>query len=909
MSSNYSKINHKESASRTWSSGSTIFFNYRSFLFCIFLGMSMIVSAQSKSLSFKDKNIGEILKSLEKSSNTVFNYDPTALSEYTYSGQLPNGNILTQLTQLFYKTPFTFEQNNDNILIYLEAPKTYQICGTLKDKESGTTLPLANIYLDDQKQGTQSDDNGLFQVEIRAHKHQLVMISYIGYQSQSLMIQAFNQTGCTDFLLKIDATLFGEEIIVKDYILPEITEGETYSGVHIDYQKLAQRQTIIEQDILKTVQLIPGVNSIDESATNLQIRGGTPDQNLILWEDVTLYDPGHLFGMISAINPYVIKKVQVFKGAFDPRYDNRVGGIVDLSLSDSIRQQFHGGVGTTLTEAHAYLQVPLVKNKLSVLLSGRNSINGIYNSPTLQNYSTKIFQGSKIEDQKEEIEEGEVDANQQLDFYDINAKIVFQPTDKITFKTSWLKTQNTFNYQAELFEVEAATVDNVLFDSEALSLSSTFQMRPNWQLDLTFLNSTYSNDYLQTWKVLETDEEILSNNVYNDIKDSRIVWTNHIQLRPNLAVKAGYDYNVKKVNFNVDYSANFEENFADPNFAEGHFHNVFTSFNYQQQNLQINGGLRATYFVEAEHLGYSPRLNLQYAVSNKLKLKISGGILQQYISQLKQFGENALDLNTQVWVLNNQEGEEEEEETVNNLQSAKKIALGFVYHQKGWLIDIEGYYNQTDGLSTLGPSFGTSNVATEIDDFSTGTSKASGIDFLIKKHWRGYQTWLNYSLSSVKFNFPDFYDFSFTASNQQHHNLSFVNSYTYKKWNFSLSYQYKTGLPYTNTLGVGDDSEEVEEPEDIDYFVDYDDPNGQRLPHYSRIDAGISYRPTFKNNNLKAELSFSMINLLNQTNTFQRDFYLDEVENEEEEVIRRQVLGIDKRLLKRTPLVSVRVYW
>lgn len=890
-------------------------FNSRLLFLLGLLCCHLSLFAQPNTAAFKATSITKILNQLEKTGDWVFNFDPTALADYTYTGQLNKGNITAQLTQLFYNTPYTFEQSGENILIYLESPKTYRICGTLKDKANQVPLPLANIYLDDQQQGTQSDDSGFFEVAITAYKHQEITISYIGYQSQSKMVQTFNSEACSDFLLEIDPALFGEAIIVKDYILSEITEGETYSGVKIDYQKLAQRQTIIDQDVLKTVQLIPGINSIDESATNLQIRGGTPDQNLILWENATLYDPGHLFGMIASINPYVVEEVQVFKGAFDPQYDNRVGGIVDLSLNDSIKHSFHGGVGSTLTEGHAYFQAPLVQNKLSLLLSGRNSTNQLFNSPTLQNYSTKVFQGSKVEDQKEEIAEGEVDANQQLDFYDLNAKLIFQPTDKFMVKTSWFKTHNTFNYQAELFEDKLATVDNVLFDVEALSLTGSLKLRPNWQIELALLHSTYSNDYLLTQTELEEaePEEILRNNVFNDISDRGVVLTNYWRLRPSLAVKAGYDYNEKAVNLNVDVTATYEESFTEDNFAKGRFHNAFAAFDYQQQQLQLNGGLRATYFVETGHLGLSPRFNVQYALSDKLKLKFSGGILQQYISQLKQFGENALDLNTQVWVLNNQE--ETEDGKVNNLQTANKIALGFVYHQKGWLIDVEGYYNQTDGLSTLGPSFGTSAAANEIVDFWTGTSKASGIDFLIKKHWRGYQTWLNYSISKINFNFPALFDFYFRASNEQRHTLSFINSYTHKNWQFSLSYQYKTGLPYTNALGVTSvvDQEDFEETGDLEestyYLIEYDTPNAQRLPNYSRLDAGISYRPTFKNTNLKAELTISMINLLNRTNTFRRDFDSNELENEVGEVIGQQVIGIDKRLLRRTPLISARVYW
>jgi len=880
------------------------------FLLFFFLFFVVNTTAQNTTFVFKNESIPTIIQKIEGQADWVFNYDPQILGTYTFNGSLKKGSINNQLTQLFYHTPYTFEINDKSILIFLETPKNYRLCGTIKDKESKVTLPLANVFSDDQTHGVQADNDGNFDFSFTAYKHQMVTISYIGYQSQSFVIQEFNQSSCQDFFLAIDTELFGEEIIVKDYILPEITEGEGYGGVHIDYQKLAQRQTIIEQDVLKTVQLIPGINSVDESATNLQIRGGTPDQNLVLWEDITLYDPGHLFGMLSAINPYVVEKVQVYKGAFDPRYDNRVGGIVDLSLSDDISDKFHGGLGSTLTEAHAYFKAPIVKNKLSLLLSGRNSIHKIFNSPTLQNYSTKVFQGTKIEDQKDQVEEGEVDVAQQLDFYDVNGKLIFKPTDKLTFKASWLQTQNTFNYQAELFEDEVSTIDNVLFDSRAINLATTLQLKVHWDINIAYRNSTYSNDYQLTFvNSEEEEEERYINNVYNDIKDEGVIIRTNYQLQPNLGLQVGYDYNQKEVNFSAEITSEFEEDLMDFNFGRGRFHNVFASLNYQQQNLQINGGIRATYFVEANHTATAPRVNVQYALSDQLKLKISGGVFQQYISQLKEFGDNALGLNNQVWVLN--QGEDEDD----ILQTAKKIAGGFVYHHQGWLVDLEGYYHQTDGLSTLGPSFGTSSAASDIDDFSTGSSKSIGIDLLVKKGWRNYQTWLNYSLSKVSFDFPNIFDDAFTASNEQRHNLSLVNSYTYKKWNVSLSYQYKTGLPYTRGIGVDSDVdlEDLEETGDVAestfYFVDYADPNADRLPDYSRLDIGISYRPTFKNPSLKGELTFSVINLLNKTNTFRRDYFIDDLEDEEGEFIRPQLFGTDKRLLKRTPLVSLRVYW
>lgn len=870
--------------------------------------MPSLAKSQQKKIAKDDKNIVNILQRIEQTSDWIFNFDVQSLSEYTIAEPLKKGDIKTQLTQLFYKTPYTFEIQDQSILIFLDPPKTYRFCGTIRDKESHTTLPLANIFTNDQQHGTQTDMNGNFDFSFTAYKHQLITISYIGYQSQSYLIQELIQNNCPTIFLEIDTELFGEEIIIKDYILPEITEGESYGGVHIDYQQLAKRQTIIEQDILKTVQLIPGINSIDESATNLQIRGGTPDQNLILWEDVTLYDPGHLFGMLSAINPYVIEEVQVFKGAFDPRYDNRVGGIVDLSLDDAVANKFQGGVGTTLTEAHAYLKMPIIDNKLSILLSGRNSINRIYNSPTLQNYSTKVFQGSRVEDEKEDVEEDEFDANQQLDFFDINGKILFQPNDQWTFKASWLNTQNTFDYQTTLFEDDRFTLDNVRFDSKALNISSLVQLKKNWQVKLSYSNSFYRNDYLQTKKELEDDFIFEENSVYNDIEDEGIVVQSDYQINTNWKVQAGYDFNRKNVNLNVATTDLYEEDLIEMDFFEGHFHNVFASFNYQQKKLQLNGGFRSTYFTEANHLGFAPRFNIQYALSDKLKLKASSGIFQQYISQLREFGENSLDLNNQVWILNYRE------EGDNVLQSAKKIAGGFIFQQHGWLIDLEGYFHQTNGLSTLGSSFGNSSAASEIDDFSTGSAQAMGMDFLLKKRWENYQSWLNYSLSKVDFNFPEAVDGGiFPASNEQRHILSWTNSYTYKKWDFSLSYQFKTGLPYTEALSVEDEFDEELFAETGDvlestyYFIEYGAANGKRLPNYSRLDFGISYRPTFRKSNLSGEFTFSIINLLNRTNTFRRDYFLDDLD--EDEFLRPELFTEDKRLLKRTPLVSMRIYW
>ena len=380
-----------------WQASSTHRFNggTHAAIVLIFFFFYSISWSQNFQPSFSNQNLPEVLKEIENTTGLVFNYDPDQLAEYSFSGKLDLSRPSLFLEDLLYQTPFTFEVTDRSILLFLKEPKTWRICGNLKDEHTKMSLPFANVFAENQIHGAQSNDVGFFDYSFSTYKNQLITISYIGYESQTFMVREFNQNECTDIFLKLDEDLLGSEIIVTDYLLTGIDEGEEYGSVNMDYNQLANNHTNIEQDILKTAQLIPGITSLDESATNIQIRGGTSDQNLILWEGATLYDPGHFFGMISAVNPFVVEDVKIFKGVFDPKYDNRVGGIIDMSLSDSVAQNFRGGVGTTFSEAHAFLEVPIVKNRLSILASGRKTLNGIWQTPTLSKYSVKVFQESK----------------------------------------------------------------------------------------------------------------------------------------------------------------------------------------------------------------------------------------------------------------------------------------------------------------------------------------------------------------------------------------------------------------------------------------------------------------------------------------------------------------------------------
>jgi len=855
------------------------------------ISIPQLVISQTSVLQFENAPLVEVIKQIERNSDLTFNYDQTLLEPHQFSGELIIG-ASDYLDKLLAATPLSFEIVNKNVLVFLAEEQEYFICGYLMDAKSNYPLGFANIFTTDGLQGTQSALDGRFECKVSARKNELITLSYLGYQKKQVPIQTFMGDNCPTFLLKMDPLVFSTEIVVKDYLLDGIEEGDHYNAVDISFQQIANNYVNIEQDLLKTIQYLPGISSSDESATNIQIRGGSADQNLILWEGVSLYEPGHFFGMISAINPFVVENVKVYKGVFDPSYDDRVGGVVDISLNDSISTEFKAGLGTTLTEAHAFIDLPIQPQKLSLLLSGRRSLTPWFGTPTMESYTNKVFQGTKVVETEDELS-----PEQALKFYDWNGKLNWQLARNARLKLSYFKSQNDFNFTTLLFDEDWLTTDDVIFGTEAISSSLDLSLSNNWSGKVFGMYSHYRNDYSYLIEEEETDsigDQIFLNNVFNQIRDFSAGFSNRWTRNPNLAFQWGYTYNQKTVDFNIDYRSVFEGQHQDINNQIGIFHNLYSSLQYQNRKWQLDIGLRGTYYKEAQKLALSPRLNAQLALSEKLKLKFSVGLLQQYITQLREFGENELEINSPVWVISRTE--------TNNSQEAKKLAIGALYQGKGWLLDFEAYHHFTRGLSTYSSAFRRQD---NIEEFASGDSRASGVDLLVTKHWNNYKLWFNYSFSDATYFFPDIEADPFAATNNQPHKLSIMNSFTRGQWTLSLNYQYRSGLPFSAPQDI--EAYYDDEEEEFYYELLYPALNSDKLPDYQRLDLSLSRKFSLPNNGGKGEVALSFLNISDHENLSQRDHYIfldEELEDPDPQ------LGVfDRFLLGQSMQCILRFYW
>jgi len=863
---------------------------YKYLLFLFFATLCSVSFCQSSILNFDQTPLDQVIEALEQKSNYIFNHDPDLLKEYFYSGELDTDDFNGLMTEILFDTPYTYELDQNTILIYLAGQKDYRICGILKDALTQEPLVAANITALNTYQGSQSDLLGYFDFRINANKNQNIQISYLGYKDITFMAQESQQDACPTYFLEIDEKLIGQAILIKDYILDGIFEGREFGSFGLDFDQLSKNHSNVEHDILKTAQLLPGINSIDDSATNLQIRGSGPDQNLILWEGAPIYNAGHIFGMISAINPFSVDEVNIYKGAYDPRYDNRVGGIVDISLSDSIENTFHGSVGTTLTEVHSNLDIPIIDDHISLLISGRKTINEIYNSPPLQNYTKKVFQYSIIDDQSQGGQTGAINTEQILDYNDLTAKLLYQASEKIAISLGMYSNNQYFNYSFSFPDDPFLASDNIEVNTAAINADINFELNKKWTSKFSFYNSSYKNEYENR----ETEDGIFTGGYTqsNAIEENSFAISNNLELSSKFLAKIGYEYNKKEVNLDLgDQSSISQEFISDYNEIAG-FHNLFSSIEYTHEKFQIDIGNRTTYYIEADLLVHSPRINFQYLINDHLKIKADGGIYHQFISQLNDFETSQVRVDNPFWVLNTSEDQLS--------QKANKIAGGFVFRQNDWLLDVDAYYNSNVGLSSFSP------VVSQLSGnqgVSTGSSTSRGVDLLLKKRWNKFNTWLNYSFRYAENNFPDILDIPFLAPNDIRHNVSIIGSYKVKNIQFSINTNLHSGLPYS-IPDVIENKEEVEPP--FTYFLEYKNYNENRLKPYFRLDFNINYRPVFKKlRALRPEVSFTLINVLNYNNVVEQGYYLDF----NDQSLVPNLEEVNKSLLSRTPLLLIRFYW
>ncbi len=821
------------------------------FLTILFLSNLLFCQQEKKSISLQ-----EAIVSIEKKHNVKLSYADQIVKGKNILNFNINLSLEQQLRKLQQLTNLIFNKVSDRYILVLEKDVNSYVCGYVKDKLSNTPIIGASIYLADKSLGTVSDENGYFELS-GTRKTDTLLITFLGYKPLRELITKKKNTKCTSYKIEEDiATL--DEVLITSYLTNGIVKKNS-GGLEVQPQKRGILPGLTEPDVLQSLQLLPDIQSPSETTSGLHIRGGTPDHNLVLFDGIRIYNPAHFFGMISAFNPYIIDKVTVQTGGVSANYGNHIAGVIDITTDSKIDTKISGGFGTNLTHSDAFLKLPLSKNT-AVHVAGRRALTDVFNSITFNKISDRVFQNSIIGRNEQNDTQNVFEKDNNFFFNDLHVKLLSNLGEKDHVNLSTLYINNKLNYKLKNENLSLSETDDLSVQNFGISGNWNRNWTDKVVQKTTVYFSKYNLDYNFKGEQNVGFPIVESATKKNEIKEFSIKTSLHNYFNQKHQLSLGLEYTSNDVGYTLKRTIfPFPDDLFDDELAEIEDSNTTISLfsEYQlkkKKDFNVSLGLRSSYFSIEKKLTIEPRLFVQSKIATNLWLNASFEKKYQNISQLIEFATSDFGLENNVWSLSNS--------NEIPILEADHFSFGLVFKNKDWLFDLNAYYKNVSGLTSLSRL-----ITTNSETILNGTSTTKGITALLKRTFNNYTSWMSYSFGKSDFTFPLTNNGnSFPDNNDIRHSFFWSHNYHIGQFDFSLGWNYRTGIPFTNVI-------ETNENGVNDFAIQ--EINGERLIDYHRLDFSSTYQFNLsKNKHWKGKIGVSFLNLYNRSNRLQKRFFI-----------------------------------
>ena len=826
----------------------------------IFL-LSLTIKAQNK---IELKNF---LVEIEKQHDVKFTYSDDDLTGNVITTPQKNLSLSEVIDYLNSTTLFNFKVLNDRFITVSFLDKKITICGKVIDSQTLEPLTLASIIINNGNIGANTDDNGDFVLK-KVPINSTATISYIGYNSITLPVEELFETPCKEIRLN-ELSKELSEIIIPNFLTAGLQKNIDGSTT-LNSKKFGILPGLIEPDILKTIKVLPGIESVNESIANINVRGGTNDQNLMLWDGIKMYHTGHFFGLISAYNPYLTKKATVIKNGTSSQFSDGVSSTVNMLTDNEITRRFSGGGGFYLLSGDAFIHVP-ISNKLEIHASARRSFTDILNTPTYNNYFNRSFQENSIASNKEH------KTTTNFYFYDYSFKVLYDINNKHSLRANLINIKNNLDYTEEYTSENTTFEENSLLKQENLGANITW--KTNWNNRFSSELSTFLSEYT----INSSDFNIDSNQLqtqFNNVLETEIKLLTKYQFSDILNFTNGAVFNeIGIANKTTVNAPSYTKSVKDVLLKSA----IFSELEYKKKNTYARLGLRANYFHDFNQFLIEPRINVRQKVINNLYLKLKGELKNQTTTQKIDFQDNFLGIEKRRWVLADNDK--------TPIIKSKQISFGTEFSKNNLQIDLTGFYKFVDGITAANQGF-YNNVQTLN---SIGSYESKGVEFLINKKSKKISTWLSYTFAENDYTFNTFSPSIFPSSLDITHSLSAALNYSITpKIRLSAGTILRNGTPYTTPV-VGNET--------IQYgdrtVVNYDTPNKERLRNFFRVNASGSYQFNISNN-IKSTVRVGFTNITNRKNSINTYYVID---NNSETNVRK----VNTYSLPFTPNLSFRI--
>ncbi len=845
--------------------------------------------------NYTNASLESVLNDLEKGQSIKIAYDPKLVESVTITVSFSNVSVDEALKLILKNTELTFTKVKRNYYTIQPSKVEWNISGTIRDAD-GNPIPYAKLRILNSRKGAYCDFEGNYTLKHKSDNPPTVEISALGYKKQR--ISAANLKKSSNIQLAIELIDYPEVLV--EYLTDGMYTGEVASDLSIDPDKLGSVPGTTEPDIFQLVQTIPGINSASATVNEIQIRGGTADQNQLLWDGIPVYQPGHFNGMISSINPNIIDRADLYRGVYDPYFGGRASGLIDLHSIEKIPNKMVGSAGVNFLQGDLYLASPITE-KVGVMVSGRRSYLNLWSSPTYNSYANRVYQQTEIELSDEgtinEDDTGEAIAQFQtmnsFVYQDLNAKVIYEPNDKNYLSISGIFANNELNYFTSFTDgADRDSLQNTVSStSRGLGLKYKRKWNEKWHSKVEMSATIYDYNFDLSYF------ELFDDTVSFDEQQAKYNFISHTDVKASstyaLDSASTFDFGYQMTRHQVDYAISFNgetDSVSSIGNNAASIHSLHGNYIWNKRKWLLKTGVRGSYFTGNSEYYLEPRVHAQYNLSKAWTIKSALGMQHQFVSQIDQLDEVELGLANRVWIM----ADTAEIPVVRGIIGD----FGIVFHKKGWLVEIEGYAKQLKNVVSF------SDNPTFSSGLLRGDAISMGVDVLVKKRWKNFRSWISYSYSKVDYTFLDLSSESFVAPFNQPHMFRWGNSLKWRNFEFSAALKVASGMPYTplNQVAlVGDPLDGVEA-----YEIDYQFPYNARFGLFHQLDLTVFYN--ILNNpdkrwNLK--IGASCYNVYNKQNILSRRYELEEVDVNGNLVV--QAYAVDKYFLGITPNAVIRL--
>ena len=763
----------------------------------------------------------------------------------------------------------------------LHAQESFTINGVIKDAANNETLYGVNILVTNLNSGVVSNEYGFYSLKLPKGKHKIV-ISYVGYQEQSITIDLKNNSTYNFSLAETSETL--EEIVIDATSQKIDIRGPEMSVNRLDISTIQKLPVVFgEVDVVKSLLLLPGVSNAGEGSSGFNVRGGAVDQNLILLDEATIYNSSHLFGLFSVFNPDAIKNLKLYKGGIPAKYGGRVSSVLDIFQKDGNSKEFKANGGIGIISSRLLAEGPIVQDKGSFLVGGRSSYAHLFLKLT-DNENTAYF-------------------------YDLNTKLSYRLDNSNTLLFSGYFGRDVFNINDSFKNTYGNAVFNlrwnhVLTDNIFTNLSVIYSDY-YYGLTLDFVEFNW-NSGIKNFNLKYDFSHYINENISLDYGIQNTYYEfNPGEIEPSTPSSGIIDYKLtKKYAFESALYISAEHQISNRLAAEyGVRFNNFFRLGQEELNLYDNDeavkfnndfkiyekanpiGTKNLPKSKVEKYFYSlePRIALAYSFNNNQSVKLSYNRMNQYLHLITNTSSpTPLD----IWAPSGK---------YIDPQKLDQIAVGYFenINNGDYSIEIESFYkkiknriNYIDGANLIA-----NNAIEQV--ILPGKARAYGLEVLFKKNSGNFTGWLAYTVSKSEQKTPgrtsvetginngDWYDTAYDKT----HDISITAGYEVnEKWQINTNFNFQTGLPTTYPTAQYNFENLV--------IPVYSDRNSDRLPAYHRLDLSATFTPAKnRKRNFKSSWNFGIYNLYARKNAVSLSFRNND-DTGRNEAVRLSIFGI-----------------